>query len=314
MNADLRLVLVGGNLESERVLRALLEADHGPRIVGVVVPGGRLTERTSDLGEVEQVAIRMGLTTHSTDTINSTRTVEWLRSVSPTHVFVTGWSQLLHQGFLSVPTGFTVGSHPSDLPYGRGRAPIPWTLLEGATNSAVSLFRMDIGVDSGPVVLKRRFGIEPGWHAADLYEHVSRILAAAFVELVGQLGDRTWTEQTQDGTMATYRAAREPEDGRLDFTRPALELERLIRAVSRPYPGAFCYLRETLVQTFEAPMIPLIQFKGVPGQVLKSCPGAILVQAADRPLWLADLFLEGQPISGTDLARHGRLTARPEPR
>ena len=82
--------------------------------------------------------------------MNAVETIKAIEALRPDYIYTLGWSQLFREAFIKTPSRYVVGSHPSELPAGRGRAPVPWTILQGHRQSAVTLFRIDVGVDSGP--------------------------------------------------------------------------------------------------------------------------------------------------------------------
>lgn len=291
----IRTLLIGGNRES--YLAAMVVNDYaGCNVVGQVIPGGRLKERTSDLApELHELCIDRGVRVHETSAINGSESVEWMATLGVDMTITLGWSELYGEQLLGAPLGLIVGSHPSALPYGRGRAPIPWTILDGLSRSAVTLFEMTPGVDSGPILQQEWFEVAPWAHASEVYDASAAALGRACIGLMRDYQNNSVVRQPQDEASATYRHGRRPEDGLLDFSRPAAELSALIRAASRPYPGAFCYgpsgSKITVYRTSRTTEADH-RHRGVVGQVLRVEGGRIVVQAADGPLVLEQLEMD----------------------
>lgn len=236
--SPVRSVMIGGNVESERVFRGLIAADLAP--VAIVVPRGRLARATSDLAPgIEEAARDHDIDVVATEDINDPDTVEAIAAHDPAYLFVTGWSQLLREAALAVPTRFAVGSHPSALPQGRGRAPLPWTILEGTDKLTVSLFRMTVGADAGPILATDDVSVDERIHVGELYELVAAALARVFTSLAAELATDPKPSGTPQLGEPTYRHRRTDVDGFLDWHRSAMSLDRLVRAVGRPYPGAW---------------------------------------------------------------------------
>lgn len=308
-----RTLIIGGNRESYIASLAIHDLP-GCDVIGVVVPGGRLKERTSDIApEISDLCLARSVPMYETHAINDPSTIQWMVDREPDVTITLGWSELYGTDILEAALGLIVGSHPSALPYGRGRAPIPWTILEGLERSAVTLFEMNLGVDSGPILQQEWFDVPLWAHAAEVYDRSAEALGAACVRLLRAYADGSIERQSQDEDLATYRHGRRPEDGLLDFSRTAEELSSLIRAASRPYPGAFCFVPsgEKLTVHRTSPPTDLDnRHRGVPGQVLRVNDGRIVVQAADGPVVLEDLDIDSGPDSirvDTRLSPRGRI-------
>ena len=300
-----RFVCVGANQESEVVLRDLI--DIGANVVAVVTRPSDSSSGASDYVDLRGLCREAGIAVIETLNINESHTIDEIRDMDPDYVYTLGWSQLFGDELLALPSGYVVGSHPSPLPTGRGRAPVPWTILEGASASAVTLFRMDVGVDAGPILMQRMFDIPAGSNVRALYDLVAKNLSAAFLRLYEMhAGGETIVEIAQDSDAATYRARRTPADGHLDFEKPAEQLDRLIRATSHPYPGAYTYYEGRLITVWQATLEDVPAYVGSSGQILLRAGDRLLVQASDRPLWIWDLTSNGQAVPVSDV-RVGHL-------
>lgn len=157
--------------------------------------------------------------------------IDWL--------FIVGWSQIAGRDLLDSPTKGTLGMHPTLLPEGRGRASIPWAIIKGLDVTGVSLFKLDEGVDTGPILSQQVIGIDAQETASSLYEKA----VAAHVELAlnawPKLLSDTVVAKVQDDERATIWPGRKPEDGALNEGMTVTKVDRLVRATTRPYPGAF---------------------------------------------------------------------------
>jgi len=154
-------------------------------------------------------------------------------------LFVIGWSQIVGPDVLSSPKRGAIGAHPTLLPKGRGRAPIPWTILKGLEESGVTFFIMDEGVDTGMIIGQDRFNVDADETATTLYAKVidsHRRLIRRVWEMI--LADEVRGEP-QDDAYATIWPKRTPADGEIHATMTVAEASRLVRATTRPYPGAF---------------------------------------------------------------------------
>lgn len=282
-----RILCLGCNRESARALCGLLSEDANVVAVGALPPTA--ASNTSDYCNLADIAAASELPCLPVTDANAPSWLDALEIHGIDCMFVLGWSQILTaETIVRFPVG-VFGSHPSPLPEGRGRAPVPWTILEGRDSSAVTLFRMQPGVDDGPIVAQRNFPLPKRVTATELYELVSENLSAAFIALARQLETGMVAECLQDRSRASWRAGRSPRDGRIDFGAPAEAVDRLVRAITRPFPGAYSYFRDQKVifwSSFPADGEALRR-KGVIGQVLARSDTSVLVQCGDVPLWLS---------------------------
>jgi methionyl-tRNA formyltransferase len=171
--------------------------------------------------------------------INDPASVEAIRSHGIDWLFIIGWSQIADRNVLSVPTKGIIGAHPTLLPVGRGRAAIPWAILKGLDKTGVSFFRMDEGVDTGDIIGQLEIPLHEGITATELYRLVDEAHVRLIREIWPGLLDGSCTPRPQDESMATYWEGRTPADGALHPGMSVSEAERLVRATTRPYPGAF---------------------------------------------------------------------------
>ena len=154
-------------------------------------------------------------------------------------LFIIGWSQIARERVLAAPACGVLGMHPTLLPVGRGRAAIPWAILKRLDRTGVTLFKLDSGVDTGDILDQAEIPLGPTTDATELYAAVDAaqvsLIKSAFPKLVsGDLQPRR-----QDEAEASEWPGRRPEDGRIDLAGSVGDAECLVRAVTRPYPGAF---------------------------------------------------------------------------
>ncbi|HEV7643632.1 MAG TPA: formyltransferase family protein [Pyrinomonadaceae bacterium] len=159
------------------------------------------------------------------------RGIDWL--------FIIGWSQIAGQAVLNAPNRGVLGIHPTLLPEGRGRAPIPNAILKGLTQTGVTLFKLDVGVDTGEILAQEVLPIADDETATTLYKRVNEAHKTIIHNVWPSLVNDTLELKTQDGSRATIWEGRTPDDGRITWGMTVEQVDRLVRATTRPYPGAF---------------------------------------------------------------------------
>jgi methionyl-tRNA formyltransferase len=171
------------------------------------------------------------------------REIDWL--------FIIGWSQIARRALLTAPRRGVLGIHPTLLPVGRGRAAIPWAIIRDLSETGVTLFQLDEGVDTGPIIAQERLPLATNETATTLYQRVTE----AHASLIGRvwpdlINDRVRAVPQQEEHASVWEG-RKPADGRLKATMTVAEVERLVRATTRPYPGAFWQDNGTMLRVWE---------------------------------------------------------------
>lgn len=273
----MRLSWVGVHQEGLLALRALLEA--GVRIDGVLTLRPELAARRSGAAEYAGLCREFGVPLHEIGNINDAESVRILRALAPDVLFVIGWSQLLRTEALATARVGVVGAHASLLPHNRGSAPVNWALIHGEARTGNTLLWLTDAVDAGDVIDQTAFCITPYDSCATLYERVAESNRDMLLRLVQRLhaGETVGTRQPHGTEPVLPR--RRPEDGLVDWGRPGRAVYDFVRALTRPYPGAFGYLDGRRWTVWQSALLPLAAPVGArPGEVLgpvvSPAPGA----------------------------------------
>ena len=294
------IICIGSNRETAVVLQNFIKCNLSISCL-ICFPDNKF-DKPSDYEDLRPYASELNAEVIETDDVNHSTVIKKIRHFRPDYIFILGWSQMIDDELLSIPSQMVVGSHPSPLPHGRGRAPVPWTILERQNKSAVSLFKMTEKPDAGEILIQKPFDIPERTNANELYTLVSENLAEAFSELYQKIKDgENITGVKQSLEQGSVRARRGPSDGIIDFSSPAAEVDCLVRAISAPYPGAYSYYKQKRVIFENSDIYHGIPYKGQPGQILKkrNKSAQILVQTGDDPLWLT--LRTGQDLDIQDI-------------
>jgi len=293
---SLKICCIGSNIESYDCLNFL--TDNGCKIHTLItLPSGE-NKHVSDYYDLHDFCKEHDINVVDTKNVNTSETVETVRSLGLNYLFTLGWSQIFKEDFINCFSQFVVGTHPSKLPYGRGRAPLPWTIIEGQIESAVSFFKIDTGVDTGKLIFQREFDIPPRTYVKDLYATVGKELGSGFYEIYKLIyGGEKITFLAQDEEGVTVRGKRSPEDGLIEFNKTTQEIDRLIRAVGVPYPGAYCYYKDNKIIFWEVDTDKESNHFGTLGQILRKTERGLLVRFSDGNLWLkSPTYENGQNV------------------
>ena len=195
-------------------------------------------------GSVAQLCARHGIAVHAPEDANHPLWIERIAKLDPDYIFSFYYRNLLGEPLLATARKGAFNLHGSLLPRYRGRAPANWVLVNGETETGVTLHRMVKRADAGAIVAQRKVAIERSDTALSLHGKLRTSAAELLRDTLPALLQGKVSETPQDESRATVFGRRTPADGKLVWARPAEELFNLVRAVTQPYPGAFCAVGE----------------------------------------------------------------------
>jgi methionyl-tRNA formyltransferase len=222
---------------------------------------------------------------------------EILKRHQPDFAFAIGWRFMINKAAYNVPTKGTLVVHDSLLPKYRGFAPTNWVLINGETETGVTLFYIADEVDSGPIVDQLKTSISLEDTATTLDEKIIRLYEEIIVKNLKRLEDPQFKPSPQNETEATYTCKRIPEDGKIDWSKSTMQIYNLIRATTHPFPGAFAYFKGKKILVWQA-KLPATQKQyvgSIPGRVVGKHNGMIEVLTGDGSILLGSLQFENEP-------------------
>jgi methionyl-tRNA formyltransferase len=298
----MRIVFLGSGAFAIPSLERLLEAGHA--VAAVVCPPDREKGRGRALAPppLKPAAQARGVPILQPRRIKDPEAQEALRALSPELQVVVAYGQILPRSVIEIPPRRTVNVHGSLLPLYRGAAPIQWAIAAGETETGVTTMLIDEGLDTGPILLARSLAIGPEETAEELEPRLARLGADLLLETVRGLAEGTVVPRPQDHSRATQAPMLRKEDGRIDWSRPALVLARRVRAFE-PWPGSTTTLEGKGVKVVRARVAE--PGAGEPGPAEKDEGGPGSVTAVDR---------EGIVVACGDGTRLRLLDVQPESR
>lgn len=276
----MRSVLVGAVESTAVTLRTMVQQGHTPSAV-ITLPLA-LQSRHSDFVDLRPLAGKYQVPVIEAANVNEPESLMGLRRLEPELVWVVGWSQICGLSFLETPSVGCIGFHPALLPENRGRAVIPWTILQEAEVTGSTLFWLSEGMDDGDIICQEEFPVALDETAESLCQKHAASLERMVRSVVDIKDPADIPSTKQDHVRATYCARRTAEDGLINWDLPAREIWRFIRAVGRPYPGAFTFLRGARVTIWAADYAGESPIWAQAGQVVQADVQTYLVQCGDR--------------------------------
>lgn len=210
------------------------------QVVGVVTQPDRASGRGRELKAppVKLLAQELNIPVIQPQKLREPEAMQQLREWNPDLIVVAAFGQILKKDVLDLPKFGCINVHASLLPRWRGAAPINAAVLAGDEETGVTIMKMDVGLDTGPMLSMKRIRIKPDDTAGSLFEALSTLGADLLIETLPVYMDGKIEPEPQPEDGATYAPMLKKEDGRLDFNQSAIELERRIRAMN-PWPGAW---------------------------------------------------------------------------
>jgi len=283
---DARLFLIGLGATALSALEALAERFEVVGVVREAAPGpdGR--------DELIELASKLGLPVSYDTSMRSVRTL--IESSRPDCVVISSYNRILPPDLLGL--GKFINVHYAPLPKYRGRANVNWAIINGEKVAGISIHQVSPGLDAGNILFQETIPISDTDSVATLYERLNAIQRRALGDTVERFL-AGFEGEPQDESQATYCCGRLPEDGDINWSYGTLEIDRLIRALAAPYPGAFTWFEgRRLIVWAAAPITGGPQFVGrVPGRIvaISKNEGTVDVLTGDGALRLFKVQRDG---------------------
>jgi methionyl-tRNA formyltransferase len=292
-------------------LEALVRSSH--RVVAVYTQPDRPAGRGQQLAAsaVKQCAVRHGLPVEQPATLRDSAAVEGLQRWSPDVMIVAAYGLLLPQAILQIPQLGCINIHASLLPRWRGAAPIQRAIAAGDAQAGVTIMQMEAGLDTGPMLLTRAVPIEARETAASLHDRLATLGADALLDALEEIAQGTAKPQAQPADGVTYATKLRKEEAAIDWSQPAAQIDRQIRAFD-PWPVAETRLHGQQLRVWQAMPVDAPASRS-PGEVLATSAAGIdvstgkgvlrltRVQSAGRKAMSAAEFLKAHRLDGAVL-------------
>ena len=306
----MRIVFAGTPDFAATALNALINA--GYNVVGVYSQPDRPAGRGRKLvpSPVKQVALDAGIPVFQPVSLKPEDAQQELAALKPDVMIVAAYGLILPKAVLDIPTHGCLNIHASLLPRWRGAAPIQRAIAAGDAETGITIMQMDEGLDTGDMLLKTSTPIHADDTGGSLHDRLADLGGKAIVEALVQLANRELAPEPQNDADANYAHKLSKEEGHIDWSRSAIEIERLIRAFN-PWPGTFTDLGEQRIRLHQATALEQSSDK-VPGTVISRERDGVEVACGTGTLKITSVQLPGSKAQSiSDLINGGKQVLLP---
>jgi methionyl-tRNA formyltransferase len=272
-------------------LQGLIDA--GCNLVGVYTQPDRPKGRGKQLAAppVKELAVRHALPVFQPTKLRAPEAVAELEALAPDLIVVVAYGQILPKSVLEIPRLGCINVHASLLPEYRGAAPINKAIVDGKTETGITTMHMDVGLDTGDMLIKRSLEIGPNETAGELHDRLAALGCETMLETLDQVCSGTVQPEKQDDNLTSYASMLKKEDGRIDWALPARQVHNQVRGLD-PWPGAYTALNGELLKVARTRVEagPPV----APGTVVAADGDGVRVACAEGILVIGELQLAGR--------------------
>ncbi len=286
----MRIIFMGTPEFACPTLRALIE--RGEQVVAVVTQPDRPKGRGQQTlpPPVKVLAERHGIPVLQPVKVRLPESIEEIRALEPDLIVVVAFGQILPKALLDIPKKGCINVHASLLPRYRGAAPLNWCIVNGETETGVTTMMMDVGLDTGDMLLKRATPIDPDEDTQSLHDRMSQLGAELLGETLERLAAGDLVPEKQDDSLTCYAPMMKKEDGLIDWSRDAQSIKNQVRGMT-PWPGAYSTLDEKLLKVYR---VQTGSGSGAPGEIVSVGRDGVEVACGAGSLLIRELQLEGK--------------------
>ena len=274
-------------------LKAIIDSGH--EVAAVVSQPDKAKGRGKAVSypPVKETALSYNIPVYQPVKARAPEFVDILKEIAPDVIVVVAFGQLLPEAILNIPPYGCINVHASLLPKYRGAAPIQWAVINGEAVSGVTTMYMAKGLDTGDMILKEEIALSSDETGGSLHDKLSVMGAGLLIKTLDALKDGSAVRIPQDDSQAGQYASMLHKDlGKLDFSKDAAALERLIRGLN-PWPSAYTGFHGKTLKLWRASVVDKA-YEGQPGEIVEITKDCFVIKTGNGALAIHDLQLEGK--------------------
>ena len=292
----MRVVFMGTPDFAVGTLKAIIEAGHD--VAAVVTQPDKPRGRSKSLvfSPVKEEAVAHGITVLQPERARDEAFVEELRTYNADVIVVVAFGQLLPASIINMPRYGCINVHASLLPKYRGASPIQWAVIDGCEYSGVTTMKMDEGLDTGDMLKVAKIELAPDETGGSLFDKLADLGAGTLVSTLAEIENGTARAVKQEG-ISTYAGKLDKSLGKLDFTKDAITLERLIRGLN-PWPSAYTVYNGRTLKIWKAAVCECDGLE--PGTIYDVTKKSFSIACGNGGIKVLELQLEGKKRMDTE--------------
>ena len=287
-----RVVFMGTPEFSVPTLQTLIESEH--EVIAVITQPDKAKGRGKavQFTPVKEKALEYNIPVYQPVKVKNPEFVEVLKELNPDVIVVVAFGQILSKEILELPKYGCMNVHASLLPKLRGAAPIQWAVINGEEKSGVTIMQMDVGLDTGDMLLKGEVELDAKETGGSLHDKLTVMGGPLILETLAQAEAGTLKPEKQKDEESNYAKMLDKALGQIDFSQPAEEIERLIRGLN-PWPSAYTSVNGKTLKIWDADVVEG-SWEGGAGEVVEITKDALIVKTGMKALAIKELQLEGK--------------------
>ncbi len=299
----MRVLYMGTPDFAVEALEAII--DKGHEIIGVVTQPDKVRGRGGKVSfsPIKEVALKHNLNIYQPIKVRDPEFIQTIRDLEPEVIVVAAFGQILPKELLDMPPYGCINVHASLLPKYRGASPIQAAILNGEKETGVTIMHMDVKLDTGDMILQESIPIADDETGGSLHDKLALLGARLVVEALDKLKDGSAPRIPQDDSLASYVKMLDKDMGTIDFSQPALNIERMIRGLN-PWPSAYTKLDGKILKFWRADVVEY-SGDGDPGQIVEVGKDSFTVMTGEDALEIRELQLEGKKRLSCDAFLRG---------
>ncbi len=287
----MKIVFMGTPEFAVPTLEALYNAGHSIDLVISQEDSRRGRGKKLLPTEVKAKAIELGLQVYQPKNVNSEEAIERIKDCEPDFIVVVAYGQIIKKPILEIPKYDIINVHASLLPKYRGAAPIHWSIVNGETETGVTIMQVEEGLDTGDMILKESIKIGKDDDASIIHDKLSELGGKMINTAISGIVDGSLKREKQDDSLSSYASKINRDSGDIDWNKNAQDIKNLIRGF-KPWPSAYTKYKDEIMKIHRANAIEKV-YEGETGEIVHITDKAIYVKALDSTVEILELQFPG---------------------
>lgn len=287
----MKIVFMGTPEFAVPTLEALYKSGHSIELVISQEDSRRGRGKKLLPTEVKAKALELGLEVYQPKDVNSEESIKRIKACDPDFIVVVAYGQIIKEPILDIPKYDIINVHASLLPKYRGAAPINWAIVNGETETGVTIMQVEKGLDTGDMILKESFKIEEEDDASIIHDKLSQLGGNMINKAIEGIVDGSLKRDKQDDSLSSYAPKINKDSGDIDWNKHGQTIKNLVRGF-KPWPSAFTQYKDEIIKIHLVDVLEE-EYDGEIGEIVKITDRAIYVKALDSTVKILEFQFPG---------------------